>query len=234
MDQLNQLSETLALSMGAAWASGINLYATLLMLGYLAHTGNIDLPPDLMIIANPLVMTAAGLMYAVEFFADKVPGVDTGWDAIHTFVRIPAGAMLAAGAIGDIGPAAELAAALAGGGLAAATHATKTGTRVLINTSPEPFSNWTASIGEDVAVVAAMWTAIQNPTVFIIGLLVFVVIMFWVLPKLWRGIKGVFKFLGRLFGGSATEGNNTSSANQPKSTAGSSNYDSIKLPGSKD
>jgi len=233
MDQLNQLSETLALSMGAAWASGINLYATLLMLGYLAHTGNIDLPPDLMIVADPLVMTAAGLMYAVEFFADKVPGVDTGWDAIHTFVRIPAGAMLAAGAIGDIGPAAELAAALVGGGLAAATHATKTGTRVLINTSPEPFSNWTASIAEDVAVVAAMWTAIQNPTVFIIGLLVFVLIMFWVLPKLWRGIKGVFKFLGRLFGASsdADSGNVNNAANEPNKATADKNYESIKLPG---
>ena len=133
MDELNQISQTLALSMGAAWGSGINLYATLLTLGYLAHTGHIDLPPDLLIVADPLVMTAAGLMYAVEFFADKVPGVDTGWDTIHTFVRIPAGAMLAAGAIGDIGPAAEIAAAIVGGSLAGATHATKTGSRALIN-----------------------------------------------------------------------------------------------------
>ncbi len=123
MNELEQISQTLALSMGAAWGSGINLYATLLMLGYLAHTGNIDLPPDLMIVADPLVMAAAGLMYAVEFFADKIPGVDTGWDTLHTFVRIPAGAMLAAGAIGDIGPAAEIAAALVGGSLAAATQA---------------------------------------------------------------------------------------------------------------
>ncbi len=200
MDELNQISQTLALSMGAAWGSGINLYATLLMLGYLAHTGNIDLPPDLMIVADPLVMTAAGLMYAVEFFADKVPGVDTGWDTLHTFVRIPAGAMLAAGAIGDIGPAAEIAAALVGGGLAGATHATKAGSRALINTSPEPFTNWTASIMEDIAVFMGVWASIQHPTFFVISLVLFILLMIWALPKLWRGIKRVFRFLGKIFG----------------------------------
>src|SRR5512137_1714158 len=117
MDALNQISTTLALTMGLAWASGINLYATLLTLGYLANTGNIVLPPDLQIVANPLVMGAAGLMYCIEFFADKTPGVDSGWDAIHTFIRIPAGAMLAAGAVGDLNPAVELAAAIIGGSL---------------------------------------------------------------------------------------------------------------------
>jgi len=205
VDELNQISQTLALSMGAAWGSGINLYATLLMLGYLAHTGNIDLPPDLMIVADPLVMTAAGLMYAVEFFADKVPGVDTGWDTLHTFIRIPAGAMLAAGAIGDIGPAAEIAAAIVGGGLAGATHATKAGSRALINTSPEPFTNWTASIMEDIAVFAGVWASIQHPAFFVVALVLFVLLMIWALPKLWRGIKRVFKFLAKLFGASSDE-----------------------------
>jgi len=205
VDELNQISQTLALSMGAAWGSGINLYATLLMLGYLAHTGSIDLPPDLMIVADPLVMTAAGLMYAVEFFADKVPGVDTGWDTIHTFIRIPAGALLAAGAIGDIGLAAEVAAAIVGGSLAGVTHATKAGSRVLINTSPEPFSNWTASIMEDVAVFAGVWASIQHPTFFVVGLVLFILLMIWALPKLWRGIKRVFSFLGRLFGWSSDD-----------------------------
>ena len=200
MNELNQLSETLALSMGAAWGSGINLYATVLMLGYLVHTGNIDLPPDLMILANPLVMGAAGLMYSVEFFADKIPGVDTGWDTLHTFIRIPAGAMLAAGAIGDISPAVEISAALVGGGLAASTHATKAGSRVLINTSPEPFTNWTASIAEDIAVFVGIWASIQHPTFFVFALIVFILVMVWALPKLWKGIKRVFKFLGRLFG----------------------------------
>jgi len=199
MDELNQISQTIALSMGAAWGSGINLYATVLMLGYLAYTGNIDLPPDLMIVADPLVMTAAGLMYAVEFFADKIPGVDTFWDTLHTFVRIPAGAMLAASAIGDVGPAAEIAAALVGGSLTAATHATKAGSRVLINTSPEPFSNWTASIAEDIAVFAGVWASIQHPAFFIVAIFMLILLMVWALPKLWRGIKRVFKFLGRLF-----------------------------------
>jgi len=205
VEELNQISQTLALTMGAAWGSGINLYATLLMLGYLAHTGSIDLPPDLMIVADPLVMTAAGLMYAVEFFADKVPGVDTVWDTLHTFIRIPAGAMLAAGAIGDIGPAAEIAAALVGGSLAGITHATKAGTRVLINTSPEPFTNWTASIMEDVAVFVGVWASIQHPTFFVVGMVVFILFMIWALPKLWRGIKRVFKFLGKLFGWSTDD-----------------------------
>jgi hypothetical protein len=189
MDALDQITATLALTMGLAWASGINLYATLLMLGYLANTGNIVLPPDLQIVADPMVMAAAGLMYCIEFFADKVPGVDTGWDTIHTFIRIPAGAMLAAGAIGDLNPAVEIAAAIMGGSLAAGTHATKAGTRVLINTSPEPFSNWFASVGEDIAVIGGVWACINHPVLFLIALVFFIAIMIWLLPRIWKGIK---------------------------------------------
>ena len=199
MEALDQISTTLALSMGLAWASGINLYATLLTLGVLANTGNIDLPPDLEIVANPMVMAAAGLMYCVEFFADKVPGVDTGWDTIHTFIRIPAGAMLAAGAVGDLHPAVELAAAIAGGALAAGSHATKAGSRVMINTSPEPFTNWFASVGEDVAVFAGVWAAINHPTLFLVVLLLFILFMIWLLPKIWKGVKKVFRFIIDLF-----------------------------------
>ena len=200
METLEQISQTLALSVGVAWASGINLYATLLMLGILAQTGNIQLPPDLQVLADPMVIGAAGLMYMVEFFADKTPGVDTGWDAIHTFIRIPAGAVLAAGAIGELAPAAELAAAIAGGTLAGATHATKAGSRVLINTSPEPFSNWAASVSEDLAVVAGLWTSLHYPWLFLALLATFVILMIWLLPKLWRGVKTVFGWLGRLLG----------------------------------
>jgi len=199
MEALDQISTTLALSMGLAWASGINLYATLFTLGYLANTGNIDLPPDLQIVANPAVMAAAGLMYCVEFFADKMPGVDTGWDTIHTFVRIPAGAMLAAGAVGDLNPAVELAAAILGGGLAAGTHATKAGTRVLINTSPEPFSNWTASVGEDIAVIGGVWACINHPVLFLIALVLFILLMIWLLPRIWAGVKKIFRFIINLF-----------------------------------
>jgi Domain of unknown function (DUF4126) len=195
VEALDQITATLAVTMGLAWASGINLYATLLTLGFLANSGNIDLPPDLQIVANPLVMTAAGIMYFVEFFADKTPGVDTGWDTIHTFIRIPAGAMLAAGAVGDLNPAVEIAAALLGGSLAAGTHATKAGTRVLINTSPEPFSNWVASIGEDIAVVTGVWASINHPIPFLIALVLFIVLMIWLLPKIWTGVKKVFRFI---------------------------------------
>ncbi|RLA05643.1 MAG: DUF4126 domain-containing protein [Gammaproteobacteria bacterium] len=190
----------IALSMGAAWASGINLYATILVLGYMGLTGNIDLPPELQVLTDPLVMTAAGLMYCVEFFADKVPGVDSGWDTIHTFIRIPAGAMLAAGAIGDVTPALELSAALLGGTLAAGSHATKMGSRLLINTSPEPITNWTASISEDLLVIGGLWAALYHPVLFLIGLFVFILLMIWMLPRLWRLLKRTFRRIGSWMG----------------------------------
>jgi len=199
MDNLNEISKTIALSMGAGWASGINLYLAVLMLGLLEITGNISLPPDLQILSNPMVIGAAGLMYLVEFFADKTPGVDTGWDVIHTFIRIPAGALLAASAVGDVNPAVALAAAIAGGSIAAGTHAVKSGTRALINTSPEPFSNWTASITEDLAVIAGIWTALYYPWLFITLLVIFILLMIWLLPKIWQGIKKVFSLIVRFF-----------------------------------
>lgn len=199
MDGLDQIAAVVAMSMGMAWASGINLYAALLTLAVLANTGNITLPEQLQIVANPLVMTAAGVMYAVEFFADKIPGVDTGWDALQSFVRIPAGAILAATAVGDVTPAAQLAAAILGGGLTTATHATKAGSRVLINTSPEPVSNWSASIGEDVAVISGLWVALNHPFVFLGLLLLFILLMAWLLPRLWRGVKLVVSRLAALF-----------------------------------
>lgn len=190
----------IALSMGAAWASGINLYATIFMLGYMGTTGNIVLPAELEVLTNPMVMMAAGFMYCVEFFADKIPGVDSGWDAIHTFIRIPAGAMLAASAVGDVTPAIALTAALLGGTLAASTHATKAGTRLLINTSPEPVTNWTASITEDLLVIGGLWLALNHPVLFIIGLIVFILLMVWLLPRLWRLIKRLFRRIGSWLG----------------------------------
>jgi hypothetical protein len=196
MEQLEQIIKTLSLTMGAAWASGINLYATLLMLGFLGLTDNIVLPQSLEILMNPMVMGAAGLMYFVEFFADKVPGVDSGWDTIHTFVRIPAGVLLAAGAVGDVNPALVLSAAIVGGGLAAGSHLTKSGTRLLINASPEPVSNWTASILEDIAVIAGVWAALTHPVIFLVFLAVFICLALWLLPKIWKGIKKMFRFLG--------------------------------------
>ena len=199
MEAYEGLIQTIALTMGVAWASGINLYGTLLALGVMTNMGYVELPPDLEIIGDPLVMIAAGFMYLVEFFADKVPGVDTGWDTLHTFVRIPAGAVLAAGAIGEVGAAAEIAAAIVGGTLAAGTHFTKAGTRVMLNTSPEPFSNWTASITEDIAVIAGLWAALQHPVLFIILLVIFILLMVWLLPKLFRAIKKVIGFFINMF-----------------------------------
>jgi hypothetical protein len=138
-------------------------------------------------------------MYFIEFFADKVPGIDTGWDTIHTFIRIPAGAMLAAGAIGELNPAVEIAAAILGGSLAAGSHAAKAGTRMLINTSPEPFSNWFASVGEDIAVIGGVWACIDHPGPFLIALVFFIVMMIWLLPQIWGGVKKVFQLIINLF-----------------------------------
>ena len=193
--------EIIALTMGAAWASGINLYAAVFMLGYLANTGNIALPQELMVVSDPLVMMAAAIMYCVEFFADKTPGVDTAWDSIHTFIRIPAGAILAMAAVGDTTPAVEFAAFLLGGTIATSSHLTKAGSRVLINTSPEPVSNWTASILEDVAVIAGLWTALNHPVIFIGLLILFIIFVIWFLPKLWKAIKRVFSFIRNMIQG---------------------------------
>jgi hypothetical protein len=199
MEQLNQIAGIVALSMGTAWASGINLYAAILTLGLLGATGQMALPPNLAIVTQPIVILAAGVMFCIEFFADKIPGVDTGWDTIHSFIRIPGGALLAAAAVGDVNPAVMLAAGILGGGLAAGTHAAKAGSRVLINTSPEPFSNWLASIGEDVAVIAGVWVALAHPWLFLGFMMVFVLLLIWLLPKLWRGIKAVFAKIASLF-----------------------------------
>ncbi|MGD8241378.1 MAG: DUF4126 family protein [Desulfobacterales bacterium] len=200
MESFNELIHTLSLALGASWASGINLYAAILVLGLLGLTDNIVLPENLQILMNPLVLGAAGVMYIVEFFADKVPAVDTGWDTVHTFIRIPAGAMLAAGAVGDVSPAVALSAGILGGGLAAGSHAAKSGSRVIINASPEPFTNWTASVVEDIAVIGGIWTALHYPWVFMTLLIIFIVLLVWLLPKIWRGVKKVFGFIGKLLG----------------------------------
>jgi len=196
--------QALSLTLGAGWASGINLYAAVFMLGWLGASGDVALPASLQILSNPLVMGAAGVMYLVEFFADKTPGVDTGWDLLHTFIRIPAGAVLAAGmAQGiNVSEAASFAAFLVGGGLAAGSHAAKAGTRTLINASPAIGTGTiAASIGEDVAVIGGLWTALNHPWLFIAALALFVLLLAWLLPKLWRAIRALFSGIGRLFGG---------------------------------
>jgi hypothetical protein len=194
--------DVIALTLGVAWASGINLYAAILVLGLMGAGGYTQLPESLTVLQDPLVLMAAGVMYFVEFFADKIPGVDTGWDAIHTFIRIPAGAMLAVGAAQglEINQAAELAAALVGGSLAATSHLTKASTRLVINTSPEPVTNWTASIAEDLAVVGGLWASLNYPLAFVVFIVLFVFLAIWLLPKLWRAIKNIVATIRGWFG----------------------------------
>lgn len=197
---MNAALHEIAIVLALAWAAGINLYAAVFVFGLMGHFGYVDLPPGLAILADPRFIVASGAMFAIEFFADKVPGVDSLWDAIHTFVRIPAGAVLAAGAASDLGPAIQILAALTGGTLAAGSHFTKAGSRALINTSPEPFSNWAASLGEDALVVTGLWAAVAHPVAFLVGLVLFVALAVWLLPRLWKGIRRLFSTIRRWIG----------------------------------
>lgn len=191
MDPLADVTRTIALTMGMAWASGINLYAAVLVLGLLGAGGHAALPPGLETLSHPLVIAAAGFMYAVEFFADKIPGVDSAWDLLHTFVRIPAGALLAASAVADVDPALAVAAGLVGGALSAGSHAAKAGTRLLVNASPEPFSNVAASVAEDIAVAGGVWLAVSHPLLFLALLATFVLALLVALPRLYRILRGL-------------------------------------------
>ena len=181
----------LAMAAGLGWASGLRLYAVLFFLGALHYFGMITLPPDLEIVAHPAVMAVAGVMFLIEFGADKIPGFDSVWDTFQTFVRIPGGALLAAAAVADQSTALALAAALLGGTLAAGAHFTKAGSRVLINTSPEPFSNWAASFTEEALAAGAVWFTFKHPLALLVMLVVVVILTCWLLPRLWRGVRRV-------------------------------------------
>lgn len=186
-----EILQTVALASLLAWASGIRLYLVVFAIGLAGHLGILKLPAGLEILAHPYVVATSGFLLAVEFLADKFPAVDSVWDAVHTFIRIPAGALLAAGATGDSLSALTVAAGLLGGTLTAGTHLTKAGGRAIINTSPEPFSNWIASFTEDALVLTGIWLAVHHPLLFLCLLGVFIVAMAWLLPKLWRLAKGV-------------------------------------------
>ena len=187
--------EALSLAMGTAWTSGINLYATVAALGIANQAQLIQLPPDLQVLSHPAVIAIACIMYVIEFFADKVPYVDSGWDLLHTFIRVPAGAILAARSLGDMNPALELAALLAGGSIALAAHGVKATTRLAINASPEPFSNWAASVTEDVAVFGSVWMMFNHPIIMLIFVATFVALCVWLVPKLFRLAKRGFAAL---------------------------------------
>lgn len=191
MDSLSQL----ALAGGLAWASGIRLYAAILMVGLLGRYGYLHLPEQLIVLQHTWVLVAAGVMGVGEFLADKVPGFDSVWDALHTFIRIPAGAFLAWGAMGDATPAAQMAAALVGGIITSGTHLAKSGTRAAINTSPEPFTNWTASASEDGLVIGGLALALTHPAVFLVALALFLLAVIWLVPKLFRFIARIFRRL---------------------------------------
>lgn len=188
MDLLN----TIALAGGLAWASGMRLYAVVFAAGLLSRLGYLQLPADLRVLEHPLLLGIAGFFLIAEFLADKVPAIDTLWDGFQTFIRIPAGAVLAALALGEHDPAWMIAAGLLGGTLTAGTHAAKAGGRALINTCPEPFSNLAASFGEDALVATGLFAAIWHPALFLVLLGVFVLALFWLLPKLVRGLRLVF------------------------------------------
>jgi hypothetical protein len=180
---------TVALASLLAWASGLRLYLVVFILGLAARFQYLDLPPGLQVLSHDFVIGAAGILLALEFLADKIPGLDSAWDALHTFIRIPAGALLAAGATGDTLNALTVAAGLLGGTITAGTHFTKAGGRAALNTSPEPVTNWTASFAEDLMVMGGMWLALFHPIVFIVLLVMFLAFAAWLLPKLWRFAK---------------------------------------------
>lgn len=184
--------QLIALASALGWASGVRLYAVLFVTGGVGYLGWADLPGGLQVLAHPFVLAASGFMWFVEFFADKIPGVDSLWDFVHTFIRIPAGAALAAGVFGDSGGAAMLAAAILGGGLAASSHLAKAGSRAAINASPEPFSNWTASLAEDFGIGVLLWLAFTHPLVALTLVLLLIGLAAWLVPKIWRGMRRLF------------------------------------------
>jgi Domain of unknown function (DUF4126) len=190
----NHIAE-LAMSAAMAWGAGLRLYLVVFLVGLLGKFDYIPLPDALKILSNPLVLGAAGFMTFIEFFADKIPWLDSAWDAVHTFLRIPAGAALAAGMLGDTGEGVAMAAALIGGTLAAGTHFGKAGTRAAVNTSPEPFSNIAVSLAEDTAVAGGLALAIANPIVFLVLLLIFVGALVLLIRFLIRGLQNVMRRL---------------------------------------
>jgi hypothetical protein len=190
----------IALAMGTAWTSGINLYATVGVLGILGRTGHIVLPAQLAVLQSDEVIAIAVIMYFIEFFADKTPGVDSAWDVLHTFIRIPAGAVIASQALAPVSQEAQFIGFLMGGAVAASAHGTKAGARLLINTSPEPFTNWIASITEDIAAVGALWLTFNHPYAIIVFVTLFFLFALWITPKLFAAFKTILGKVAAFFG----------------------------------
>ncbi len=192
---------TLSLALGSAWTSGINLYATVTVLGLLQKFGAAKLPGGLDVLDNWWIIGVAGGLYLVEFFADKIPYVDSVWDVVHTFIRIPAGAIVAYAATNQLDPAITIPATLIGGGLALGSHGTKSALRVGANLSPEPVSNWVLSLVEDFVAFAGTVLAVFAPIMIISVLIVFVLFFVWFFPKVYRAIRRLFAAIGAFFRG---------------------------------
>ena len=189
----------LALAAALGWASGFRLYAVVFLVGGSGALGWLPLPEGLHVLQHPAMLIASGLLLFMEFFADKIPGLDSLWDMLNSVIRIPAGAALAAGALGADGPTMALVGALLGGGLAATSQAAKTTTRAAINTSPEPFSNLGMSLVEDGLVVGAVWLATNHPVAFGILLVIAVVLMWIVTWMLFKFLRAVIRRMSALF-----------------------------------
>jgi hypothetical protein len=187
------LPHLLALAAALGWASGLRLYAVVFATGLAGFLGWLPLPDKLQLLEHPVVLWGSGVMLVVEFLADKVPWLDSAWDAVHTFLRIPAGAALAAGVFGDQQPQWALLAALAGGTLAATAHAAKATTRAALNTSPEPFTNWSVSLFEDGLVATALWLAWAHPAAFFVLLAVALAAMVALTALLFRYVRRLLR-----------------------------------------
>jgi hypothetical protein len=192
---------TLSLALGSAWTSGINLYATVSVLGLLQKFGAAKLPGGLDVLDNWWIIGVAGGLYLIEFFADKIPYVDSVWDVIHTFIRVPAGAVVAYAATNQLDPGIYVPAALLGGGLALGSHGTKAALRVGANLSPEPVSNWVLSLVEDVIAFVGTVLAVFAPVLIISVLLIFLIFFVWFFPKVYRAIRRLFQAMGAFFRG---------------------------------
>ena len=192
---------TLSLALGSAWTSGINLYATVSVLGLLQKFAFTKLPGGLEVLDNWWIIGVAGFLYAVEFFADKIPYVDSIWDVVHTFIRVPAGAAMAYAATTQDGASINVIATLLGGGFALSSHGTKAALRAGANLSPEPVSNWVLSIVEDIIAFVGTILSVFAPIIIAIVLVVFAIFFIWFAPKIFRAIRRIFKAVRGFFAG---------------------------------
>ena len=194
---------SVALAGVLSWASGFRLYAALFITGMLARLHFVVLPAKLEILAHTPVLVTTGVLLVVEFLVDKIPAVDSAWDSVQTIVRVPLGALLAWGVFAHAAPETQAVAAILGGALAAGTHVAKAGTRAVVNASPEPFSNWGLSFSEDGVLLLGLWLAFKHPLAFLVALALFVLLLLWLLPKLLRGVRALWRGFGRLLGRTA-------------------------------